>query len=248
MSNQDRCVAEAASGVFMVADGVGGRPGGEQAAEIVVRAVAPRIAAIGMSSTFAPSDIHTIVGNAIQTARREMVELAGYVPDYRQMGTTMAMAFVVQDHLCVSHVGDCRAYLLHDQRLTQLTVDQTFVQVAVDAGMLTADQARHHPWRHIVTNVVGVKPLDQAPDLIVVDLAPGDRVLLCTDGLTGVLDHSRLRELLLLSADPQTTASRMIEEALDADSRDNITCVVFDLAAAEAQPTKELLAVNPCAA
>ncbi|MCA9141819.1 MAG: serine/threonine-protein phosphatase [Planctomycetales bacterium] len=250
MSNQDRCMADCGHAVFMVADGVGGHYGGEQAAETVIRTVAPPIAAIGSSIGFDLPNIQTIVGNAIQTARREMVELAGYEPDYRKMGATMALAFVVEGRLCVSHVGDCRVYLLHGQKLTQLTVDQTFVQVAIDAGMLTADEARNHPWRHIVTNVVGVKPLDQSPDLTVVDLSPGDRVLLCSDGLTGVVDDSRLCELLLDEAEPQAVVSRLIDEALANDSRDNVTCVVFDVAVAdkEAEPDEALLTLRPCAA
>lgn len=249
-SNQDRCMADTDHGVFLVADGVGGHHGGEQAAEIVVSTIAPKIAAIGASVGFDLPNIHTIVGNAIQTARREMVELAGNVPDYRQMCATMALAFVVEGRLCVSHVGDCRVYLLHNQSLTQLTVDQTFVQVALDSGMLTREQARTHPWRHVVTNVVGVKPLDQAPDLTVVDLAPGDRVLLCSDGLTGDLNDARLRELLLIDADPRLAVSRLIDEALANGSRDNVTSVVFDIATAEAEvePDEAAFARRPCAA
>lgn len=250
MSNQDRCMADTGHGVFMVSDGVGGHHGDKEATEIVVRTIGPSIASIGAFVGFDLPNIQTMVGNAIQTARRRMVELAGYSPDYRQMGATMALAFVVEGRLCVSHVGDCRVYLLRDRTLTQLTVDQTFVQVAIDAGMLTAEQARTHPWRHVVTNVVGVKPLDQAPDLTVVDLCPGDRVLICSDGLTGVVEDSRLRELLLDVTEPETTVDRLIDEALANDSRDNVTCVVFDVATAhkELDAGEALLAFEPYAA
>lgn len=243
-------MADAASGVFMVADGVGGQKGGAQAAEILIHVVVPKLAQIAPEVGFDLSTIQTITGNAIQTARREMVALAGFVPDYRQMGATVALAFVVEGRLCLSHVGDCRVYLMRGQTLSQLTVDQTFVQVAIDAGMLTPEQARQHPWRHIVTNAVGVKPLDQPPDLTVVDLAPGDRVLLCSDGLTGVVNDQRILELMLLGDEPQTTVARLIEDALDSDSHDNITCVVFDVATAgeEAEPEDALLAIQPCAA
>ena len=250
MSNQDRCLADTEHGVFMVADGVGGHHGGGEAAEILIRMVAPQIAAISPSVGFDIPIIQAIVGDAIQTARREMVELADFAPDYRQMGATVALAFVVEGRLCISHVGDCRVYLLHDQTLTQLTVDQTFVQMAIDSGMLTPEQAREHPWRHIVTNAVGVKPLDQAPDLTIVDLAPGDRILLCSDGLTGVVEDRRLRELLVAGDDPQTTVERMIEEALGNESRDNVTCVVFDIATAEeeTQTDEAVPVLKPCVA
>lgn len=249
-SNQDRCMADVDHGVFMVADGVGGHPGGAEATEILVRAVAPKVAEISQTVGFDVPSIQTITGNAIQTARREMVELAGFAPDYRQMGATVALAFVVEGRLCISHVGDCRVYLLHDDTLTQLTVDQTFVQVAIDAGMLTPEQARQHPWRHIVTNAVGVKPLDQLPDLTIIDLAPGDRVLLCSDGLTGVVDDQRLRDLLLVGDSPQMTVASLIEEALKNDSHDNVTCVVFDIATVdeEAEADEAQLALTPCAA
>lgn len=233
MSNQDRCLADTEHGVFMVVDGVGGDHGGEEAAEILIRTVAPQIAEISGAGGLSVPTLQSIVCDAIQTARREMLELASFLREYRQMGATAALAFVVEGKLCVSHVGDCRVYLMHDQSLTQLTVDQTFVQVAIDSGMLTPEQAREHPWRHVVTNAVGVKPLDQPPDLSVVDLAPGDRILLCSDGLTGVVDDRRLRELLAAGDDPQTTVERMIEEALGNESQDNVTCVVFDIATAE---------------
>jgi protein phosphatase len=234
----------------MVADGVGGHCGGAEAAEILVRSVAPQLAQIAATVGFDIPAIQTITGNAIQTARREMIELAGFTPDYRQMGTTVALAFVVEGKLCVSHVGDCRVYLLHNDVLTQLTVDQTFVQVAIDAGMLTPEQARQHPWRHIVTNAVGVKPMDQPPDLAIVDLASGDRVLLCSDGLTGVIDDHSLRELLLADDNPQATVRRLIEEALENETRDNVTCVVFDIAETDevTEADRQVLALKPCAA
>jgi protein phosphatase len=249
-ANEDRCIADVEHGVFIVADGIGGHQGGAEAADILIHAVAPKIAQIGLTTGYDIPTIQTITGNAIQAARREMVAVAGHVPKYRQMGATVALAFVVEGHLCVSHIGDCRVYLLHDRTLTQLTVDQTFVQVAIDAGMLTPEQAREHPWRHIVTNAVGVKPLDQPPDLTLVDLAPGDRVLLCSDGLTGAVDDRRIRELLLLRDDPQTTVATLIEEALENDSHDNVTCVAFDIALAdeEAEPGEAHLTLVPSAA
>ena len=250
LTNEDRCLADVKHGVFMVADGIGAHPGGAEAAEIVLRTVAPQIAQVVAAVGFDIPTIQTVTGNAIQSARREMVEIAGYIPDFRQMGATVALAFVVEGRLCVSNIGDCRVYLLHDRTLTQLTVDQTFVQVAIDSGVLTPEQARKHPWRHVVTNAVGVRPLEQPPDLTIVDLAPGDRILLCSDGLTGAVGDRRLRELLLLGDDPQTTVGKMIDAALANDSRDNVTCVVFDIALAdqEAERDERLPALAPDAA
>ena len=168
--------------------------------------------------------------DAVEAARREMIEIADTNPDFARMAATMAFAVNIDRMLYVTHVGDCRAYLLHRGRLRRLTSDQTFVQAAINAGVLTEETARSHAWRHVVTNTVGVKPLDERIEVSEIRLCPGDRLLLCSDGLTDVVADDELQQLLAFQkGSPQAAANALIDLALEHDSHDNVTCVVFDV-------------------
>ena len=142
---------------------------------------------------------------------------------------TLALAAILDRTLFLTHVGDCRVYLLHRGKLRRLTADQTFIQAALEAGMLTAQGARHHPWRHVVTNTVGIKPLDQPIEVEQFRLASGDRLLLCSDGLTDVVSDPQLRELLMGFDEVDDVADALLDAALEGDSKDNVTCVVVDV-------------------
>jgi len=231
--NEDRGVANAAAGVFLVSDGVGGQHGGAEASEIIVDVLVPWLARAARCAIADHDIIQSAVKEAIESARHEMTEMAESNPDFRRMAATIALAVVVDRVLYVTRVGDCRVYLLRDGRLWRLTSDQTLVQTLIDAGAITPAQARHHRWRHVVTNAVGVKPLDEPISVEAIELAEGDRLLLCSDGLTDVVDDVSLLNVLLAYRDPQTAAETLVECALDSDSKDNVTSVVVDLATVE---------------
>ncbi len=231
--NEDRCVADVDHGVFLVVDGVGGHRGGQEASEVVAGVLSQWLSNTVRCAWRDGDIIGSAIVDAVEAAREEMIEQAEKRPDFRRMAATMALGLVVEDTLYVAHAGDCRAYLLHRSRLQRLTKDQTFVQSAIDAGLLTEETARDHAWCHVVTNTVGVKPLDQPIEVDELHLSPGDRVLLCSDGLTDVVTDERLRELLMSFEDSGEAVDALVDEALKNDSKDNVTCVVVDMLTAE---------------
>jgi protein phosphatase len=241
--NEDRCVVDVERGVFLVVDGVGGHYGGAEASEILAGVLPDWLAATARCAWQDVDLIESAVADAVEAARKEMIELANTDPEFGRMAATMAFALVVDRTLYVTRIGDCRAYLLHRGRLQRLTKDQTFVVAAIDAGLLTEETARDHVWRHVVTNTVGVKPLDEPIEVDEFDLSARDRLLLCSDGLTDVVSDEELQEFLSLGCDPRTTADALVKLALDHDSHDNVTCVVVDLVAAEAPVSLRSVAV-----
>jgi len=221
-------VANAEQGVFLVVDGVGGQAGGEEASDIIARVLPDwvgRTAACGWRDR---DLIEAAVEDAVEATRREMAELAERDVRYCRMGATFALAVVVDGALYVTHVGDCRAYLWHRGTLRRLTKDQTFVQAAMDGGLLTPEEAATHRWRHVVTNTVGIQPLEELAAISEWHVSPNDRLLLCSDGLTDVVSDPELSELMSLNCGPQLLAEAAVELALEYDSRDNVTCVAVD--------------------
>jgi protein phosphatase len=227
--NEDRCVTDSDCGIFLVADGVGGHAGGAEASEAIGR-ILPAWLRRTLRCGWCDGDIiQCAVEDAVEAARQEMMRVAQADPELGQMSSTLAFAVILDRTLFLTHVGDCRAYLLHRGKLRRLTADQTFVQAAIEAGVLKSDAAHSHPWRHVVTNTIGIKPLDQPIEVEEFRLSSGDRLLLCSDGLTdGVSDH-RLRELLMGFDDVHDVADALVDEALACGSKDNVTCVVVDV-------------------
>jgi len=226
--NEDRCVTDAKRGVFLVVDGVGGQVGGEEASEIIARVVPDWIGRA--AACWRDRDlIQAAVDDSIEASRQEMIELADRLPSYRKMSATLALVVVADGVLYATHVGDCRVYLLRRGQLRQLTKDQTFVQAAIDGGLLTPERARSHMWRHVVTNTVGVDPLDEPAEVHEWLVMPGDRLLLCSDGLTDDVADSQLKQLLSWPSGPQHVADALVDLALEHGSRDNVTCVVVDV-------------------
>jgi PPM family protein phosphatase len=201
--------------VVAVADGVGGNVGGEVAARLAVEAVSADLGDVAAGVARANGQL----GAAVATEPR----LAG-------MATTLTAAELVGHQLVVAHVGDSRAYLLHDGVLHQLTHDQTFVQSLVDAGVISAEQARRHPLRSVI--LAALRGTDE--DLAHLQMTsravePGDRVLICSDGLSGVVKAEMLAKVLEEERLPAEAATRLVRAALAAGTHDNVTAVVADV-------------------
>jgi protein phosphatase len=209
--------------VIAVADGVGGNVGGEVAARLAVEAVSADLGDVAAGVARASGQL----GAAVAAEPR----LAG-------MATTLTAAQLVGRELVVAHVGDSRAYLLHDGELRQLTHDQTLVQSLVDAGVISAEQARSHPLRSIVLAALHGADEDLAHvETSTRSVEPGDRVLVCSDGLSGVLPAETLAKVLEEERRPADAAARLVHAALAAGTHDNVTAVVADVRlTAVAQP------------
>ncbi len=213
--------------VFAVADGMGGHAAGE---------VASQVALASMQEQLAPGVDHTIedLVEAVQAANRAIYQRALDDPNLRGMGTTLTGVAVVQrdgaDRLAVVNVGDSRTYVVQDGILHQITRDHTYVEDLVAAGEITAEEARFHPRRHIITRALGIDPEVQVDAWEAVP-GPGDRYLVCSDGLFNEIDDGQIAAVLTGTEDPQEAADKLVELANAAGGRDNVSVVVVDVAA-----------------
>jgi serine/threonine protein phosphatase PrpC len=208
--------------VALVADGVGGAAAGEIASATAAYAVSATALASGPQ---APEWVITrAVDAAVVNIRR------GVQADLNRLGMATTLSVLVCDgrRVVLGHIGDSRAYHLREGRLTQISRDHTYVQHLVDTGQLAARAAATHPWRNVVLRSLDGDPLGGGVDLIPVPVETGDRLLLCSDGLTDLVDDARITEVLQLQ-DPHSAAAVLTHSALLAGGRDNITCIVLDV-------------------
>ena len=210
-------------GVFIVADGMGGHAAGEVASEMAVQTIARGLAGVVGKSENDATQMMTraIIGANSAIFRRTMDE-----PEKRGMGTTATAMIVNGSRYILGQVGDSRAYLLRDSVLTQITKDHSYVQEQVDAGYLTPDQARTHPYSNVITRCVGANS-DVVPDVYVGTLQSDDVFVLASDGLTGMLEDHELLGILNSDPQPAVIVDHMISEANRRGGLDNITVVII---------------------
>jgi len=225
-TNQDAVLAEAP--VFLVADGMGGHLGGEVASQMTVDLFRELLG----RPTVRVDDVKALVHEAHRAIRRR----AAFDPTVTGMGTTaVGLAMVTEngdDYWLAFNVGDSRIYRLQRGVLTQITVDHSYVQDLVAAGRIAPEEARTHPERNIVTRVLGVQE-SPVPDFWVFPPEPGERFLICSDGLSGELDDRTIADLLCIAAEPHEVARLLVETANHSGGRDNISVIVVDVAGAE---------------
>jgi protein phosphatase len=215
-------VAFAGTRLIAVADGMGGAPAGEVASEIVISALAP---VEQLTAGQAPRD--ALVA-ALRTASQRIAEVTRADPQTQGMGSTVTAMLLHGTSLTIAHIGDSRGYLLRDGVLRQVTRDDTFVQELVDHGGLTPEEARRHPQRSLVTRAVQGVPID--PATTVLRVTPGDRLLLCSDGLSDVVEDELIGQVLGTYPDREGCARQLVKLAHQAGAPDNVTLVVADVA------------------
>jgi protein phosphatase len=221
--NEDNYLMLPERGVFIVADGMGGHAAGEVASEMAVRIVAREMGDPGGRSD---AELAEGMRHAIQKANTAIFERTLTEHDKRGMGTTATALVLNGARYLIGHVGDSRAYLLRERRLLQLTKDHSYVQEQVDAGYLTPEQARTHPYSNVITRCVGANS-DVLPDVYVGALRAGDRYLLASDGLTGMLEDADLQNALLAIEEPVGVVDALIAEANQRGGLDNITAIII---------------------
>ena len=206
--------------LLVIADGVGGAARGDVASSTAVQA-------LRRLDDRAPDDMLEALAGAIHRAHDRIAELVEQDPELDGTSTTVTAALFDGRRIGVAHIGDSRGYLLRDGTLSQLTKDHTFVQSLIDEGRITEEESRTHPHRNLIIRAVdGVHDTD--PDLFYIELAPGDRLLLCSDGASGVLDPPRMADILGTGSVDYAVVE-LIRASLEAGSSDNITCVVADV-------------------
>ena len=215
--NEDGYIVE--EPLFAVADGMGGHRAGEVASRMALEAIA--------EVTPDEHGPHSLA-ERVRAANRVVHQRAAEDRDLEGMGTTVTALWMDGDEARIAHVGDSRAYLLRDGELKMLTEDHTLVQRMVSEGKLSPEEAEVHPQRSILTRALGVDEEVDVDDFTL-EVSAGDRILLCTDGLTSMIGEDRIAELLRSQDDPQETADALVDAANEAGGQDNITVVVIDV-------------------
>ena len=217
-NNQDSVYA--GPRLLAVADGMGGHAAGDVASKVV-------IAALEHLDDDTPSgDLLQKLREAVFEGSEHLREVIRESPQLEGMGTTLTAILFAGSRLALCHVGDSRAYLVRDGQFSQITHDDTFVQTLIDDGRITAEEANSHPQRSLLLRALNGQEVE--PDLSMREARDGDRYLLCSDGLSGVVSEETLAEALK-DPDPQSTADRLIELALRSGGPDNITVIVADV-------------------
>ena len=220
--NQDSGYAGAR--MFFVADGMGGHAGGDVASAIVTRRAreADREYETAEEAAQTLAEALREGNDALQQAMLEHPELSG-------MGTTGSGIIQVGDRMGIAHIGDSRIYRYRVGALEQISTDHTFVQKLVDAGRITREEAEHHPRRNVVMRVLGNVEQHPEIDTFVEQTYPGDRWLVCSDGLSSYVDEDRIRAILAQGLDTPSTVQRLVNESLARGAPDNVTVVLVDI-------------------
>ena len=215
--NEDRFLVDEDRHLYAVADGMGGHRAGEVASATAIETLQDAYRA------------GRALDEAMEEANSAVFAKASSNAEMRGMGTTLTAVALVDDRTALlGHVGDSRAYLMRDGDVTQVTDDHSLVEQLVREGRLSPEEAARHPQRAIITRALGVDP-DVEVDTYRIDLRPGDRILLCSDGLTNMVDDRTIAGLLRRQRDPQQAAKALVDAANRAGGDDNITCVVVDV-------------------
>ena len=221
-NNQDS--GYSGSNLFAVADGMGGHAGGDVASSLAIARIE------SLDQPYATtSEAERELRNAIADAAGDLIDTVKVRPELAGMGTTVSAIIMVDDYAVIAHIGDSRIYLYRDDALTQITTDHTFVQRLVDSGRITPEEARYHPRRSVLMRVLGDMDPDPELDTFIMPTQPGDRWLLCSDGLSGVVDDAHTAKALALGLAPGRTADLLLKQALDAGAPDNVTIVIVDV-------------------
>ena len=207
--------------LFGVADGMGGHLAGDVASSTAVDSI------VEAAHADSPTDTRSLAA-LVRGANEAIFERAGSDPSLRGMGTTCTLVLLDDGRIHLAHVGDSRAYIVRDGRLEQLTEDHTLVNRMVREGRIQAEEATHHPQRSILTRALGVDPSVDV-DTATLDVKEGDRILLCSDGLSSIVEESVISDVLTSENDPQSTADRLVGLANDAGGEDNITVLILDV-------------------
>ncbi|MGW6979861.1 PP2C family protein-serine/threonine phosphatase [Streptomyces sp. NPDC054932] len=208
--------------LLAIADGMGGQAAGEVASSEVISTL------VQLDDDVPGSDILTSLATAVQRANDQLRVMVEEDPQLEGMGTTLTALLWTGQRLGLVHVGDSRAYLLRDGVLTQITQDHTWVQRLVDEGRITEEEATTHPQRSLLMRALGSGDIVE-PDLSIREVRAGDRYLICSDGLSGVVSHQTLEETLADYHGPRETVASLIQLALRGGGPDNITCIVADV-------------------
>ena len=215
--------------LLAVADGVGGHAAGEVASTAAITMLAP------LDAEDLGPDLAGELADAVAMASNRLQELITFDPAIEDMGTTLTALLWSEGYAALCHIGDSRAYLLRDGRFFQITRDHSLVQSLVDDGTITVDDVPTHPYRSLLLRALDGRTIAE-PDLTPLETYPGDRFLLCSDGLSDVVSEQALHQVLTAVRDLDEVTLRLVELAIAGGGPDNITCVVADVIDVHSSP------------
>ena len=224
--NEDAVYCNATEGIFIVADGMGGHAGGEIASQIAIRVLSQQLLENPLLDDEMMSDGFALANRTIFETSEEK--------GYSLMGTTASLLFLPSgdSEAKIGHVGDSRIYRIRNKELNRLTKDHSYVEELVDAGKITREEAFTHPNRNIITRALGTHDTVET-DLLQVSVQEGDIFLLCSDGLSGKLQHEEIESILTESETVNWKGSRLLELALDRGGEDNISLILIEITGTE---------------
>ncbi|GAA1693999.1 protein phosphatase 2C domain-containing protein [Microcella alkalica] len=240
-NNQDS--GYAGEHLFVVADGMGGHAGGDVASALAIQAIAHTDRAFE-----SVDEAEQVLSQALLEANQELAETVFERPELTGMGTTVSGLIRVGAKVVVAHIGDSRIYRFRGGELEQITKDHTFVQRLVDSGRITPEEAAVHPRRSVLMRVLGDVDLNPEIDTMVLDTEPGDRWLLCSDGLSGYVTEEKVAEILAGQPDAALAAQSLVDESLDHGAPDNVTVVLVGVDDGPSSATAEPVMVGSAGA
>ncbi len=225
--NEDSCLAETGNdyALLVVADGMGGHQAGNIASALAVDAARDFWSGLDGKSSLTAEKVRRSLRDLILDANRAIIAEAAKNPTRKGMGTTFTAGLLRGTSLVIGHVGDSRAYWIHNDRIELLTKDHSLLEELLDAGQVKPKEAENHPQRHVLTRAVGIDARLEV-DIYEKELEPGSVLLFCTDGLTNHIDDEEIKSVCLKHRDPQKMAENLVNTANDRGGHDNITVVI----------------------
>ncbi|RMG41796.1 MAG: serine/threonine-protein phosphatase [Planctomycetota bacterium] len=229
-NNEDAFVVHPEGRYFIVADGMGGQSAGEKASELATELVPKKLDSSVDFANDPPEEVIRKIDEAVDFANVEIMALSEIEPRYHNMGTTITFLVVAGGRFFVGGVGDSRVYRLRGDKFEQLTTDHSLTQALLDAKTISPEEAATHRYRNVLYKYLGTREGSSGTDTKVIDPQPGDRYILCSDGVTAGVDDDLLGTLLAEFDDPQEAAEAIVAAAEEGGSKDNITCIVLHVA------------------
>ncbi|WP_198264507.1 PP2C family protein-serine/threonine phosphatase [sulfur-oxidizing endosymbiont of Gigantopelta aegis] len=227
--NEDNYALLPEQGLFFVADGVGGMPSGDIASMLVLEVLPSLIQQrLEQQRLFKHDEVIVCLRQAVIDLSNRLLAESQHHASYSGMASTLVLVQFLQDRLYVVHLGDSRAYLLKDKTLSQITCDHTLVRDLVQAGAITEEDALTHPGKNQLVQYMGME-LAPNPDVNTLSIWSGEKILLCSDGLTDMLSEQEIAQILIDNPKPDKACQILIESANAAGGKDNVTAVIVDL-------------------
>ena len=215
--------------VSIVADGMGGQAAGEIASKRAIEII-PRELRKNLTTHLNADGVKSVIKRAIVQANEEIMAMGALDKDMKNMGTTVVMAIWRKgSDMFIAGVGDSRCYLVRDAKISQLTTDHSLAQALVEAKTISAAEAKEHRFKNVLWKYLGSKEVGDGPEVTVLPVKPHDRVLLCSDGLTGVVQDEGMQAYIDGQKDMQACAEGLSQLALDNGSRDNVSCIMIEV-------------------